>query len=84
MGKTIAACVVLTVGAVLGFGVLAQDEAKKDARPDVAAMTMDQLLEEFHHPQPEMMSCPAPQRWVDLINALRKLGQGGRGIEGAP
>jgi HEAT repeat protein len=40
---------------------------------DVKSMTMEELLEEFHHP-PYRMPRPLPQRRIDVINALRKLG----------
>ena len=67
--------------AAVAFGasalyVCAQPAETKEAVPDVGRMTMDQLLEEFHHP-PEgegKMIHPPPQRRIDVINALRRLG----------
>ena len=50
-------------------GFAASDEAK----PAVAKMTMAELLDEFHSPG-EILSRPPPQRRIDVINALRKLG----------
>jgi len=65
----------LAAGGALGFCVFAQPAEKKEALPEIGKMTMDELLEEFHHPPGEVLSLPAPQRRIDVINALRHLGE---------
>ena len=65
--------VLAAVGA-LSVCLFAQPAEKPEALPDAGKMTMDQLLEEFHHPR-GMMGKPPPQRWYDIINALRRQGE---------
>jgi HEAT repeat protein len=45
--------------------------ASQDARPPIQSMTLPQLLAEFHDPASMSISMPQPQRWTDLLNALR-------------
>lgn len=47
--------------------------ASDDPKPEIGTMTMAALLEEFHTPG-EILSRPPPQRRIDVLNALRKLG----------
>lgn len=42
---------------------------------DVKEMTVEELLEEFHHPPYRMSTRPVPQRRIHIINALRRLGE---------
>jgi hypothetical protein len=42
---------------------------------DLAAMTVDQILAEFHDSQRTIVSKPAPERYYDLVNALRAAGE---------
>lgn len=48
--------------------------ATEQGQPDVKTMTMDELLNEFHHPPGGILPHPPPQRRIDVINALRKIG----------
>ena len=54
------------------YGVLGLAAAEK-GQPDVNTMTLDELLNEFHHPPEGVLSAPPPQRRIDVINALRKI-----------
>lgn len=46
--------------------------ATEQGQPDVKTMTMEDLLHEFH--QPSRVMRPVSQRRIDIINALRKIG----------
>jgi len=58
----------------LGLLASARAEEPEPPRPDVHQMTLDQLLAEFSTPS-KTESIPHSQRWVDVVNALRKQGE---------
>lgn len=57
----------------IGFAVTWGHAASDDEKSAVAKMTMNELLDEFHTPD-EILTRPPPQRRIDVLNALRKLG----------
>ena len=73
MRKILFFLVPAVVAGAVGFYLFAQPAEKKEVLPEIGKMTMDQLLNEFFNPRGET-GIPAPQRRIDLINALRRLG----------
>ncbi|NQU22163.1 MAG: HEAT repeat domain-containing protein [Candidatus Nealsonbacteria bacterium] len=73
----LAAALLLAISTIVSARAEAAPAPEQEAeqpRPDVGKMTMEELLDEFHHPPEESRRLPAPQRRIDVINALRKLG----------
>lgn len=65
-GEAISLAVSLAAANMVGAG-------EAEAPPDVKKMTMEELLEEFFHPSGGKQ-LPSSQRQIDVINALRRLG----------
>ena len=66
MRKACTRLLALIIIGLLACAAVAQElpAGENVSRPDVKAVTMDQLLEEFHHPPEGEMTLPAPQRHV--------------------